>query len=194
MHSKDLADSINNTNSKMSNRDPLILDVCFHPGPVYKPLPEPIRQNVSYPQSSTNIDNIKPNFDFEENSPFQEDIMSETFQRWDTSLFQKPKELSDLINKENLVHKYLPNQTDIDKMLEVIQRKVLKSTHLPVKIKEVQAGYLHSPHFKHTRAVPVLCTVKYNRGSKYLEEKIVNANTALCHHNAALCLFYSICT
>ena len=33
-------------------------------------------------------------------------------------------------------------------MLEVIQRKVLKGTHLPVKIKEIQAGYIHSPHFK----------------------------------------------
>ena len=56
--------------------------------------------------------------------------------------------MGDLINKENSVHKYLPKQTDIDKMLEVIQRKVLKGTHLIVEIKEIQAGYLHSPHFK----------------------------------------------
>ena len=74
--------------------------------------------------------------------------MSETFQRPDKSFFQEPKELGDLINKEKVVHKYLPKQTDIDKMLEVIQRKVLKGTHLPIKIKEIQAGYLHSPHFK----------------------------------------------
>ena len=33
-------------------------------------------------------------------------------------------------------------------MLEVIQRKVLKGTHLPVEITEIQAGYLHSSHFK----------------------------------------------
>ena len=33
-------------------------------------------------------------------------------------------------------------------MLEVIQRKVLKGTHLPVEVKEIQAGYLYSPHFK----------------------------------------------
>ena len=42
----------------------------------------------------------------------------------------------------------MPRQTDIDKILEVIQRKVLKGTHLPVEIKEIQAGYLHSPYFK----------------------------------------------
>ena len=120
VHSKDLTHSINNVNGKMSNRDPLIPDVPFHPGPVYKPLPELIKQNVSYPQSShgsTNIDNIKPNFDCEENSPFQEGIMSETFQRLNKSFFQEPKELSNLLNQENLIHKYFPKQTDIDKML-----------------------------------------------------------------------------
>ena len=47
-----------------------------------------------------------------------------------------------------MIHKYLPKQTDIDKMLEVIQRKVLKGTHLPIEIKEIQAGYLHSSYFK----------------------------------------------
>ena len=88
------------------------------------------------------------NFDFEENSPFQEGVMSEMFQRPDKSFFQEPKELQNLINKENLLHKYLPKQTDIDKMLEVIQRKVLKDTHLPVEIKVIQPGYLHSSYFK----------------------------------------------
>ena len=45
------------------------------------------------------------------------------------------------------MHKFLPKQTDIDKILDVIQRKVLKGTHLPVEI-EIQAGYLCSPYFK----------------------------------------------
>ena len=33
-------------------------------------------------------------------------------------------------------------------MLKVMQRKVLKGMHLPVEIKEIQAGYLSSPYFK----------------------------------------------
>ena len=37
---------------------------------------------------------------------------------------------------------------DIDKILEIIQRKVLKGTDLPIEIKEIQAGYLSSPYFK----------------------------------------------
>ena len=135
----------------MINNNPLIPDVPFHPGPVYRPLPKPIKQDVSYPQSSqssTNGENINLNFDFEENFPFQGDVMSKSFQRLDKSFFQKPKELVNLINKGNLIHKYLPKQRDIDKILEVVQRKVMKGTHLPVEIKEIQAGYLHSSYFK----------------------------------------------
>ena len=37
---------------------------------------------------------------------------------------------------------------DIDKILDVIKRKVLKGTHLPLTIKEIQAGYLTSLYFK----------------------------------------------
>ena len=60
--------------------------------------------------------------------------MLETFQRLDKSFFQNPKELRDLINKETLVYKFLPKQTDIDKILDVIQWKVLKGTHLAIEI------------------------------------------------------------
>ena len=151
MHAKDMMHSVNNVNGIITNNNTLIPDVPFHPGPVYRPLPKPMKLHVSYPQSSqssTNIENINPNFDFEENSSFQEGIMSETFQRPDKSFFQEPKELGNLINKGNLIHKYLPKQRDIDKILGVIQRKVLKGTHLLLKTKEIQAGYLHSSYLK----------------------------------------------
>ena len=70
------------------------------------------------------------------------------FQRLDKSFFQHPKELEDLIDIGNLIHNVLPKQTDIDNILEIIQRKVLKGTHLPVEVKEIQVGYLHSQYFK----------------------------------------------
>ena len=53
-----------------------------------------------------------------------------------------------LVNTTRLVQKYLPRQKDIDKILDIIKRKVLKGTHLPLTIKEIQAGYLTSLHFK----------------------------------------------
>ena len=124
----------------------------MHPGLVYRWPPKPIRHDTSIQgsQSSPDIEDINPNinFDFEENSPFQEGVISETFQTLDKSFFQEPKELGDLINKGNLVRKFLPKQTDIDKILKVIQRKILKGTHLPVDNREIQAGYLYSSYFK----------------------------------------------
>ena len=56
--------------------------------------------------------------------------------------------MNDLINTGNLIQNFLPKQADIDKILKVIQRKVLRSTHVPVEVKEIQTGYLSSPHFK----------------------------------------------
>ena len=72
-------------------------DVPFHPDPLLKnPKQQTIKQNIQ---------EIKPeiNFDFEENSSFQEGIMLETFQRLDKSFFQNPKAMGDLINKENVL-------------------------------------------------------------------------------------------
>ena len=46
------------------------------------------------------------------------------------------------------MQKCLPKQADIDTILKIIQRKVLKGTYLPVTIKEIQAGYLVGPYFK----------------------------------------------
>ena len=37
---------------------------------------------------------------------------------------------------------------DIDMILQIIQRKVLKGTHIPIEVKENQTVYLHSPYFK----------------------------------------------
>ena len=137
------------TTNNMVNNNPFIPDVPFHPDPFLRPK-QPIKQNTTHEQNSQNEQNISPNvnFDFKENSPFQEGVMSETFQRLDKSFFQNTKELGDLINKGNFIHKCLPKQMDIDKMLEVIQRKVLRGTHLPMEIKKIQAGYLCSPYFK----------------------------------------------
>ena len=36
--------------------------------------------------------------------------MSKIFQRLDKSFFQEPKELGDLINKGNIIHKYLQSK------------------------------------------------------------------------------------
>ena len=58
-------------------------DVPLHLDPLLKP---PKQQNTSEISHKPNI-----NLDLEENSPFQEGIMSETFQKLDKSFFSEPK-------------------------------------------------------------------------------------------------------
>ena len=66
----------------------------------------------------------------------------------DQLYIEELQELIDLVNISKLEQKYRPKQTDIDKIVDIIRRKVLKGTHLPLTIKEIQAGYLTSPYFK----------------------------------------------
>ena len=51
---------------------------------------------------------MERNIDFEENSPFQQGIISEIYERPDRSYFTEPSELKDLIDTTKLVQKFLP--------------------------------------------------------------------------------------
>ena len=83
----------------MTHTKPLIRNVPFHPGPTYRPPPKPIRSKMPRSQenlqSSSSIDNINAdiNLDFEENSPFQEGVISETSQRQDKNILSRPKRI-----------------------------------------------------------------------------------------------------
>ena len=131
---------------RITNNNPLIPDVPFNPCQIYRPPPKPIRHDISTQgskKSSPGIEDINPNinFDFKENSPFQEGVISETshssknLKNWGS--YRKRKFSSEISTK-----------TDIDTIFKVVQRNVLKGTHLPVDIKEIHARYLHSSYFK----------------------------------------------
>ena len=77
--------SVNYADEGMTHTRPLIPDGPLYPGPAYRPPPKPIRTQIpgSHESSqssdgsrSTNI-NTDIYLDFEENSPFQEDVISE---------------------------------------------------------------------------------------------------------------------
>ena len=79
--------TINNADARMAHTIPLVPDVPFHPGPTYRPPPKPIRSTVPRTQS---VENIKPDIylDFEENSSFQEGVISED---WTNHSFKTQK-------------------------------------------------------------------------------------------------------
>ena len=135
----------------MKNNNPLIPDVPFHPGPVYRPCPNPSNKmcqilRVHKVHLVQKILTLILIWILRKILHFKKELCLKPFT--DKSFYQEPKELGDLVNKGNLIHKFLPKQADIDTVLKVIQRKVLKGTHLLVEIKEIQAGYLHSSYFK----------------------------------------------
>ena len=137
VHTKDPAHSINNANDRIVNNNPFMSDAHFHPDPLLRPPIMHINHNMTCDQNSQNVQDISPNinFDFKENSTFQEGIMSQTYQRPDKTFFQEPKELGDLINKGNFVHKYLPKHRYRQNTQNNTEKGV-KGTHLPIKIKE----------------------------------------------------------
>ena len=111
------------------------IQTTFYPDPVMKPPPIP-PDKIAQNDRQINLDlDLEIYKDFEENSPYQEGVISEIYQRPDKSQLVEPPELTDLVDTDKIVQKYIPKQTDIDKILKVIQRKVLKGTHLPVTIK-----------------------------------------------------------
>ena len=111
--------------------------VTFYPDPLVKSPPRPPDTKTQDNRRMTLDLDLDINKGFEDNFPYQEGIISETYQRPDNSQLLEPPELADLINTNNPVQKYLPKQTDIDKILKIIQKKVFKGTPPPVTIKEI---------------------------------------------------------
>ena len=72
---------------------------CFQPylEPSLRPPPKP-PDNISKKQE---VESSK--IEIEENSPFQENIISEVYERPDKSYFQEPIELKDLVDTHNIV-------------------------------------------------------------------------------------------
>ena len=94
----------------------MIKDIPFYPDPKYRLLPKQIRTLTAGSSQSSESTDINPeiNNNFKENSLFDEDIILETYQRPDKSLFQEPWEFRGLINTGNLIQNVLSKQADID--------------------------------------------------------------------------------
>ena len=102
-------------------------DKSFSPDVLLHPLQRPLLRQQNVEKVIPNNNSSGNNLDIEENSPFQEGIMSETIQRPDKTFFQKRKSLDDIIDTGNLIHKFLSKQMDIDRILQIIQERYLKA-------------------------------------------------------------------
>ena len=108
----------------MINREPIQntrREIPPYPDPIYRPPTKPAEIPLQETlRKLTDLD-TDINVDFEENSPYQEGVISETYQRPDRSYFQEPPELDSVINTGRQVQKFLQKQADMDKILKIIQ-------------------------------------------------------------------------
>ena len=86
-------------------------------------------------------------FDTQMEVPFSEDIVEPVFKRPEMTDFEIPPVLEEVIPDGALIHRNLPKQADIDRIMIQINRKYLKRMHLPCSLKDMQAAYMQSPHF-----------------------------------------------
>ena len=88
-------------------------ELPFYPDPIYRPPPRP-PENLQ-PQNSKFKADTSPIIDieFEENSPYQEGMISEAYQMPEKSLFFH--KLESLGNMSRLLQKFLLKQVDTDK-------------------------------------------------------------------------------
>ena len=123
----------------------------FEPNPLLEvPQPDQIPQETASQQPVERTENPvakQDPFDTQMEVPFSQDILELVFKRPKMTDFEIPPVLEEMIPDGTLIHKHLPKQADIDRILTQINRKYLKKMHLPCSLKDVQAAYIQSPHF-----------------------------------------------
>ena len=146
---------VNGTNLPPVANQPVMGDPIpvrhFEPSPLLEVPPpdkEPPEVTRKYPVHSAGNPNIPQDpFDTQMEVPFAEDTVEPVFKRPEMTDFEIPPVLEEMIPDGSLIHKYLPKQADIDKILTQINRKYLRRMHLPCSLKNMQVAYMQSPHF-----------------------------------------------
>ena len=59
-----------------------------------------------------------------------------------------PPPLQDIVDPSKVTHKFFPKQGDIDRLINQINKKVLRDTKLSMNLRDLKAAYLTSPHFR----------------------------------------------
>ena len=80
--------------------------------------------------------------------PFQDREVKAVFKSPEMEDFLLPPTLGDQISDNTLLHRHLPRQSDIDRIMAQIRRKYLTKLQLPCSIRDMQSAYLNSPHFR----------------------------------------------
>ena len=123
----------------------------FEPNPLFEvPQTDQIPQGTVSQKPVLRTEGSSANqdpFDTQVEVPFSKEIVEPVYKRPEMTDFEIPPVLEEMIPDGALIHKHLPRQADIDRIMIQIDRKYLKRMHLPCSLKDMQAAYMQSPHF-----------------------------------------------
>ena len=78
----------------------------------------------------------------------REEVLEPQIRIPNQSDFELPPPLHDVVDPSKITHKFLPKQGDIDRLINQINKKVLRDTNLSMDLRDLRAAYLQSPHFR----------------------------------------------
>ena len=64
------------------------------------------------------------------------------------SMYRRPITLVEKIRDSSIFRKHIPRQSELDKYLEIMKKKIIHDYQLPITLQELQAEYQKSPYFK----------------------------------------------
>ena len=77
-----------------------------------------------------------------------EEVLDPQIRIPDQSDFELPPPLQDIVDPSKITHKFLPKQGEIDRLINQINKKVLRDTKLSMNLRDLRAAYIQSPHFR----------------------------------------------
>ena len=77
-----------------------------------------------------------------------EEVLDPQIRIPDQNDFELPPPLQDVIDPTKIAHKFLQKQGEIDRLINQINKKVLRDTKLSMNLRDLKAAYLTSPHFR----------------------------------------------
>ena len=89
--------------------------------------------------------------------------------------FVLPPPLESLLDKAKTAYKFLPKQSDIDRLIAKINKKVLRDTNLCVDLRDLKVAYLTSPHFRDIYLYLLQNRTPLGKGAaKWLDQNVRN--------------------
>ena len=77
-----------------------------------------------------------------------EEVLDPQIRIPDQSDFKLPSPFQSAVDPSKITLKFLPKQGEIDRLINQINKKVLRDTKLSMNLRDLKAAYLTSPHFR----------------------------------------------